>query len=82
MELKRVHPNLPDTIEGMETRRNVLHQYAVEHDRFGALCMDFRRDGRATESEGARAFAHRLFRAWTAEFNDPTPEGLLPKEDQ
>lgn len=81
MDVRRVHPNLPDTPLGIESRRFVMHQYAVDHDRFGALSMDFQRDGRTTESLGARAFAARLFRAWTAEFNDPTPDGLLPKED-
>ena len=56
--------------------RAATFQYAAAHDRFSEQEQLLMLEGREIEAAGCREFAKRVLRAWLAEQENPTPEGL------
>lgn len=59
-----------------QARSAVLYQLAQAHDHFAELEQTYHLVGSEIPAEGARRFAARILRAWTAECDDPEPAGL------
>ena len=68
--------NAAEVIRAAAARREAVRRYAAVYDRFAELEQLHRGRHEVYEAQGAHVHALRVLRAWLAEQDDPTPEGL------